>query len=174
MKRIIYILLLLPIITFGQHEVIGTENTKGSLANNSQQIFKRLNFHRAQHNFDSAIFYNDVLLQSKSTTGGIITAYFQKIDTYRLFNKFNDGLRLALSTFDEYCAEDKDMEQCHSCRYIYDKLVEFMISMQDYRQAIRYLNMNCSSEWSYKRHYDKALLYTYLQLPDSALMLTSA
>ncbi len=147
-----------------------------AMAQDKGNIYSRLNFHRSQLNYDSAIYYNNALIAacaSDSNNTGHITAIFQKANTLTLFNKYSEAFQLVLTTQNEFCGEKATDVTCDACNYIYRKLGEFMVLMQDYRQGMRYLEMTCNKEDLPQYYYEKALFYCYLNQPDSALSITA-
>ncbi len=137
-------------------------------------IYKKFNYHRDNFNKDSAIFYNDKLIQfnvKKNFEGGIMRAYYQKVKTLRTIGLFDEGLQLALTIQDKYCFNIADSSKnCGSCKFIYNELFDFAFGMQDYRLGISYLDMNCDNRKNEIYYYQKANLYRLLNLPDSALI----
>ncbi len=137
-------------------------------------IYKKFNYHRDNFNKDSAIFYNDKLIQfnvKKNFEGGVIRAYYQKVKTLRTMGFFDEGLQLALTIQDKYCINTVDKsENCESCKYIYNELYFFAYYMQDYPLAISYLSMICDSKKRAKDYSKEADILILLNLPDSALI----
>ncbi|PWL30442.1 MAG: hypothetical protein DCO96_05555 [Fluviicola sp. XM-24bin1] len=60
--------------------------------------FKALNRHRKGGNYDSAIYYNNKLIDVKSTESRKIMVIFQKMDTYLMFNRTASAYKLGIST----------------------------------------------------------------------------
>jgi len=152
----------------------GTKNNKVRKYKSTAPIFDALNYHRNEFNEDSSLYYVDRLVEfqlKNGGTGGAVSAYFQKINTLILFDKQSEAFKLALTVQEKYCGEKRKEESCGSCGYIYEKLADFMITMQDYKQGIRYLDMNCDDKRNF--HYKKATIYCFLDMPDSALTETS-
>ncbi len=142
----------------------------------SKFIFEKLNFHRDQHNYDSAIYYSDKLIAFNRNRGkepAIISSYFQKSNTLKLFNKESDAFRMMLSTYDNFCNEHRLQKNCQPCSHIYHQLYDFMLIMRDYRKGLKYLNMNCNITMNHLYYYKKANLYCLLEQSDSALMSTA-
>lgn len=172
MIRILSLFLFTTLIasgTFGQKNSNRSRNFSST-----SPIFDGLNYHRDKFNADSALYYADELVKfqkKNSNEGGIVSAYFQKINTLNQFNKESEGFKLALTVYDEYCGENEKEGHCVSCGYIYEKLADYMATMQDYRQGINYLKQSCTS--SSMINYKIAGFYAHLNLPDSALIMTS-
>jgi DNA-binding CsgD family transcriptional regulator len=143
--------------------------------NNTNEIYERLNYHRHKRNYDSSIYYVDELIRfeaGQKGEGAFLANTFQKIDTYHSFNKLAEAFRLTLALKDKYCSPPKE-EDCSNCNRTFMQLSEFMILMEDYEQGLRYIDQTCDATSLPKTQYQKALLYTLLELNDSALQITS-
>jgi len=173
-KAIIFIFFLSSIVTYGQENSGFDDFAENYISSGSGTIYKKLNFHRDNFNEDSSLYYVDLLVEAmrRKHPNGVVGGNFQKINTLRLFGRFDEGFKLSLSTFDQFCGATKDSSSCNGCSYIYSKLIEFMSTMKDYRKAIWYLDQNCEANKNDRYYYDKAALYVLLGEPDSALAIT--
>ena len=145
-----------------------------------QRVFtkEKGKFHVKQLNYDSAIYYVDERIKIDNdikNESDLIVARSEKIKTLRLQNKYEEALRIALTTYDNYCGVDQKEENCEACSNLYNELYEFSILMKNYRQALEYLEMQCDKETNWLSYYfKKARIYIWLDMPDSALITTSA
>lgn len=89
------------------------------------------------------------------------------------FDRQNEAFQLALETNAEYCADKKGSDNCEPCGEIQLQLVSFMRTMQEYRQALRYLKTQCGAALNSSSAFMEAALYCDLDLPDSALLITA-
>ena len=139
-------------------------------------LIKKAQFHIKQSNYDSAIYYADTRINLDieiENVEDLIGAYSHKIEILRLQRKYEEALKIGLSTFENYCDVDIKEANCNSCSNLYNELHELSLLMKNNRRALNYLEMQCNKETAWLAYYyKKALIYTQLGLPDSALATT--
>lgn len=138
--------------------------------NSVEEIQQHINYHRKQKNTDSLFYFLDERIRfyiGKNNEKEIILSYAKKIDNLILFNQPAKAFELSLKTFNSYC---NTSENCKNCSKIYLNLAKLMITMQDYKQGVKYINLTCENQKHLLAYYYKADLYRLLELPDSALI----
>lgn len=156
-------LLLLLILTFSlstRAQGSGEKISKQQESELSSTYFKALNRHRKQGNYDSAIYYNDRLIEIKSTDRERVKVIFQKLDTYLAFNRTAEAYKLGILTLEKYCGKNSD--NCVECTYIFRRLANVMELMGDYEEAITFLEQDCNPNKPGTWYYEKALLQVKL------------
>lgn len=142
----------------------------------SYQLYDSWVHHNIDLNYDSSMYYGDEYVKYQieyGNRGDIIDAYNHKIKSLRLFGKLNEGLKLAVSVFEEFCSVNDENSDCKDCNDIYRQLSDFMIILQDYRKGISYLEMCCKDDGGDPLDfYAKARVFCLLNLPDSAMLST--
>ncbi|MFT5777363.1 MAG: DNA-binding CsgD family transcriptional regulator [Crocinitomicaceae bacterium] len=174
--RAIHFYILIVLITLFTSESMAQEISLNP--DRATALYDSWVYHNTHFNYDSSMYYGDEYVkyyQENGSDSELIAAFDHKIKSLNQFNKFDKGFKLALTTYEKYCAETKDADNCKKCDNIYRHLADFMVTLRDYRQGIKYLNMVCGGkEVLSMNHYAKAQIYCSLNLPDSALMSTLA
>ena len=138
------------------------------------EIYKSGAHHRVNNNLDSALYYADQLISYEQKYGrnsDLIVAYYHKLNKLNFFNRTAEGFALAITTYEKFCTESYDAENCANCDAIYEHLANYHAIMQDYQQGIKYLDQMCNKGHMY--YYKKAKMYVSMNLPDSATLTTS-
>ncbi len=142
---------------------------------NAEEIQQFINYHKEQVNADSTIYFLDELIdfhKNRQNETALLNSYVKKISNLLLFNKHPEAFQLALSVASQYCQENDEVENCKVCGKVYLHLGALMVTMQDFRQGIKYLDMVCEEQEDLLFYHQKANLYCLLELPDSALMVS--
>ena len=166
---ILYITILFFILS---NSLLGQEKR---VWNNTKEIQKQIVFHKNLLNVDSTIYYLDELInihRNRQNEKELLETYVKKISNLLLFDKYPEAFQLALSTINNYCQESNKIGNCKSCGMTYLYLGELMITLQDYKQGVKYVDMVCEEEKGIMYYHHKANLYRLLELPDSALMIS--
>ena len=182
MKKLLFILFLVPIAAVGQLSSDLRSNVRINETletpeqyEKAKSLWNKFYHYSSINNYDSCMYYGDLFLNHRIKYGTVnqsIEAYWHKINNLKKFNKLNEAFRLTLTAYDQYCRKNNDNIDCESCWTILEHLSQFMMTTKNYRQGINYFNNGYIPQKSGKSFYWKAKLYVLLNEPDSALIQT--
>ncbi len=132
-----------------------------------KKYYQSLTKHRDARNFDSAIYYNNKLIESSQPESRKVKMIFQKIDTYLAFNRTAEAYKLGILTKEKYCKSNTN--NCEECSLILRRLARIMEMMEDYEEAVKFLEEDCNTNRSGSWYFDKAMLQVKLGDTDGAL-----